>query len=106
YVALGGGSRSDLWCQIVADVTGVPVVRAATAEATCLGASILAARAAKWYPDLTTAASAMTGTAGRFEPDPKTQAIYDRLYDQVYRPLFPTLQPLLHRLADLTEGAD
>jgi xylulokinase len=90
----------------VADVTGVPVVRAATAEATCLGAAILAARAAKWYPDLPTAADAMSGTAERFAPDPETQAIYDRIYGEVYRPLFPTLQPLLHRLADLTEEAD
>ncbi len=103
YVALGGGSRSDLWCQIVADVTGVLVVRAATAEATCLGASILAAVAARWYPNLATAAAAMTGTVGRFEPDPETQAIYDRIYGEVYRPLFPTLQPLLQRLAGLAE---
>jgi sugar (pentulose or hexulose) kinase len=106
YVALGGGSRSDLWCQIVADVTGVPVVRATTTEATCLGAGVLAAVAAQWYPNATTAAGAMTGTAGRFEPDPETQAIYAQLYDQVYHPLFPTLQPLLHRLTDLTESAD
>ncbi len=102
YVALGGGSRSDLWCQIVTDVTGVPVVRAATAEATCLGAAILATVAAKWYPDATSAASAMTGTAERFAPDAETHAIYDRIYGEVYRPLFPTLQPLLHRLADMT----
>ena len=106
YVALGGGSRSDLWCQIVTDVTGVPVVRAATAEATCLGAGILATRSAGWYPDLTTAADAMTGTAGRFEPDPKTQATYDRIYSEVYRSLFPTLQPLIHRLTELAESAD
>jgi sugar (pentulose or hexulose) kinase len=106
YVALGGGSRSNLWCQIVADVTGVPVVRAATAEATCLGAGILTAGSAGWYPDLTAAADAMTGTSGRFEPDPETQVIYDRIYGEVYRPLFPTLQPLIHRLTDLVEGAD
>jgi sugar (pentulose or hexulose) kinase len=103
YVALGGGSHSDLWCQIVADVTGVRVARAATAEATCLGAGILAAVAAQWYPDAPTAAGAMTGTAGRFEPDPETQAVYDRIYGEVYRPLFPTLQPLIHRLTDLAE---
>jgi sugar (pentulose or hexulose) kinase len=106
YVALGGGSRSDLWCQIVADVTGVQVMRAATAEATCLGAGILAARSARWYPDLPTTADAMTGTAGRFEPDPETQAIYDRIYREVYRPLFPTLQPLLHHLTNLAESTD
>jgi sugar (pentulose or hexulose) kinase len=105
YVALGGGSRSDLWCQIVADVTGADVVRAATTEATCLGAGILAARAAKWYPDLTAAADAMTDTAERFTPDPHIQDIYDHLYTNIYRPLFPTLQPLLHGLSELTDEA-
>jgi sugar (pentulose or hexulose) kinase len=103
YVALGGGSRSDLWCQIVADVTGVPIVRAATVEATCLGAGILAAVAAQWYPNATAAADAMTDTTARFAPDPETRAIYDRIYSEVYRPLFPTLQPLIRRLTELTE---
>ena len=31
-------------------------------------------------------------------------APYDRLYREVYQPLFPTLQPLIHRLAELTHG--
>jgi sugar (pentulose or hexulose) kinase len=106
YVALGGGSRSDLWCQILADVTGVSIARAATTEATCLGAGILAAAAAQWYPSAVAAAAAMASTVERFAPSPETQAIYDRIYSQVYRPLFPTLQPLLHRLTDLTESAD
>jgi sugar (pentulose or hexulose) kinase len=103
YVVMGGGSRSRLWCQIIADVTGVPVVRSTTSEATCLGAGILAAAAGGWYPDAISAADRMTGTAERFAPDPATQAIYDRLYREVYQPLFPTLQPLLHRLAALRQ---
>jgi xylulokinase len=104
YVALGGGSRSDLWCQIVADVTGVEVVRSATAEATCLGAGIVAAVAAGWYADAATAVGAMTGTGRRFAPEPRAQEIYERLYGEVYRSLFPTLQPLLHRLAEARGG--
>lgn len=104
YVAMGGGSRSNLWCQIIADVTGVPVVRSATAEATCLGAGIVAAAAAGWYPDAISAAANMAGTAGQFVPNPATQAVYDRLYSKVYRPLFPTLQPLLQHLTELTHG--
>jgi xylulokinase len=103
YVALGGGSRSDLWCQIVADVTGVRVARAATAEATCLGAGILAAVAAQWYSNAASAADAMTGTTRRFAPDPETHAIYDRIYGEVYCALFPTLRPLIHRLTELAE---
>jgi xylulokinase len=106
YVAMGGGSRSSLWCQIVADVTGVPVVRSATTEATCLGAGALAAAAAGWYPDVASAAEGMASTAERFAPNPETQAIYEPLYSEVYRPLFPTLQPLIRRLTELTHGAE
>lgn len=105
YVVMGGGSRSKLWCQIVADVTGVPIVRSTTTEATCLGAGILAAAAAGWYSDAKSAAEAMTGTAERFTPDPETQAIYEPLYEEVYKPLFPTLQSLVDRLTELTHDA-
>jgi sugar (pentulose or hexulose) kinase len=99
YVVLGGGSRSDLWCQILADATGVPLVRSTTAEATCLGAGILAATAAGWYADARGAAQHMTDTSRRFTPNPETQGVYERLY-QVYEGLFPVLQPLVHRLSE------
>ena len=104
YVTMGGGSRSDLWCQIIADVTGVDVVRSTTTEATCLGAGILAAAAAGWYTDVRAAAAAMTGTGDRFTPDPQAQRIYDAIYRDVYAPLFPAVQPLLNRLTELTRG--
>ncbi len=42
-VVMGGGSRSELWCQILADVLGRVIVRCETPEATALGAAILAA---------------------------------------------------------------
>jgi len=106
YVTMGGGSRSRLWCQITADITGVPVVRSTTAEATCLGAGILAAAAAGWYPDVQAAAAAMTGTAERFTPDPANQARYDRLYCDGSRPLFPAIQPVVARLTELTHGIE
>jgi xylulokinase len=102
YITLGGGSRSKLWCQIMADVTGVPIVRSTTTEATCLGAGILAAVAAGWYPDAYRAAAAMTDTADQFKPNPELQRFYEQLYQEVYKPLFPTLQALLHRLTELT----
>lgn len=103
YVVMGGGSQSHLWCQIIADVTGVPVVRSTTTEATCLGAGILAAVAVGWYPDINIAAESMTGTGSRFTPNSQTQAIYEQLYTEVYKPLFPTLQSLVQRLTDLTQ---
>jgi xylulokinase len=101
YIAMGGGSRSKLWCQIVADVTGVPVVRSTTSEATCLGAGMLAAVAAGWYPSVLEAANAMSGTGDRFTPRPELQAFYERLYREIYQKIFPTIQPLVDHLAEL-----
>jgi xylulokinase len=104
YVAVGGGSRSDLWLQIIADVTGTPVVRSNTVEATCLGAAIVAAVAAGWFADAEAAAQAMTSISKRFEPQTGNQAIYERLYRAVYQPLFPAVQDLVDRLTELTRS--
>lgn len=38
----GGGSRSDVWCRIIADIVGRPVSALATPEAASVGAAILA----------------------------------------------------------------
>jgi sugar (pentulose or hexulose) kinase len=102
-VAVGGGARSDLWCQILADITARPLYRSASHEAAALGAGILAATAAGWYSDVPQAARAMTRLQpGSFSPDPQQHGIYSRLYQQVYRHLFPALQIYLDRLTALT----
>ena len=58
---LGGGSRSPLWCQIIADVMGRPIKLVREQESTSLGAGIHAAAALGLHADLATAADAMTG---------------------------------------------
>lgn len=106
YVVLGGGSKSTLWCQIIADITTKRVLRAGTAEATCLGAAILAAVAVGWYGDTRAAATAMTSAGPSFEPQPATQQVYDQLYREVYQGLYPALRTSLTRLAELTQRTD
>jgi xylulokinase len=102
FIAIGGGAQSELWCQIIADITGKPVFRSTTTEAAALGAGILAAVAAGLYPDARQAAGAMTRLLPRpFEPDPSRHAFYTQLFEEVYRPLFPALQPYLDRLTRL-----
>jgi sugar (pentulose or hexulose) kinase len=101
YVILGGGSNSELWCQIMADVLGAAVVRAHTVEATCLGAGILGAYGVGWYSSVEEAAAAMTDVAERFEPDERTAAHYDKLFEEVYKPLYPAIREPLRRLKDL-----
>jgi xylulokinase len=102
YILMGGGSRSGLWCQIIADVTGQRVTRASTTEATNLGAGILAAAAAGWYAHVREAANAMTATERSFEPLETSHAIYDRLYHEVYCGLFQAVQQYVDRLTALT----
>jgi xylulokinase len=99
---VGGGSRSELWRQIVADVGGIPVTPSASTEASALGAAILAANAAGWYPDAGQAAAAMTESGKTIAPDPEAQGLYDRIYREVYRPLFPTLRSLVDRLGEIS----
>ena len=42
-LATGGGSKSDVWCQLQADITGLPIMIPKEKEAACLGAAIIAA---------------------------------------------------------------
>jgi xylulokinase len=106
YRTVGGGSRSQVWCQMIADVTGVVVERSASVEATCLGAGILAAAAAGWYGSTRQAAEAMTGIRDRFLPDEARREVYDRLYREVYQNVFPAMRPLVDRLSELCNQGD
>jgi glycerol kinase len=63
----GGASVNDLLMQFQADVLGVPVVRAATAETTALGAAYLAGLAAGYWKDAAEIAGQWKA-GGRFEP--------------------------------------
>ena len=42
-IATGGGAKSAIWCQLQADITGLPVQIPAEKEAACLGAAMIAA---------------------------------------------------------------
>jgi sugar (pentulose or hexulose) kinase len=93
---VGGASRSDLWMQIVADVTRRPVLTIRDDVEASLGAAMLAALAvgladrdafaAKWI-NLVERASPHDADAGR----------YTVLYEQ-YLALYPALRPVMHAL--------
>ncbi len=102
YVVMGGGSQSDLWCQILADVTQKPVVRAGTTEATALGAAILAAISSGLHASEAAATEAMTRQGRRFVPSASAER-YDRLYREVYEGLYQRIQKPLQRLAALRD---
>ncbi len=100
---LGGGSRSALWRQIIADVTRRPVVACREIETTSLGAGMHAAAAVGWYDSIAEAAAAMSDEGARHEPDERAAARYDRLFS-VYREIYPRNQELFGELRDALRG--
>jgi FGGY-family pentulose kinase len=97
-VAAGGPTRSRLWMQIHADVSGVPIYLSQTPDAPALGSAILATVAAGLYPDIVTAAGQMSRIADCIEPDPKRHEQY-QFYVEQYIATYPRLQPLMHEMA-------
>ncbi|MYU26345.1 FGGY family carbohydrate kinase [Streptomyces sp. SID8352] len=100
-VALGGGSRSPVWCQIIADVMRRRLTVVKEPESTCLGAGMLAAAAVGVHASVAAATEAMSGTASAYEPVPETAAVYDGIYE-VYRDIYPVNRDLFARLAAVT----
>jgi len=102
-VAVGGGTKSSLWTQVVTDVTGVAqVVPQITVGASYgdaylagLGAGVIT-RDVRWNPP-----------AEVLQPDPAAADRYAELY-RVYRELYPATKDLAHataRVQEATAGA-
>ena len=72
----GGGAKSDVMMQIIADVLGRPTSRAAIDDAAGLGAAICAAVGSGTYQDWAQAHAAMVQAGTRFDPQPAVVAAY------------------------------
>ncbi|MCS6849125.1 MAG: FGGY family carbohydrate kinase [Anaerolineae bacterium] len=94
-VAAGGPTKSRLWMQVHADVSGIPITLTRVSDATCLGSAVLAAVAGGLYPDITAAAGAMVHVRERIEPDLERHEAY-RFYADRYIETYPRLQDLIH----------
>lgn len=102
-LTIGGGSKSDLWCRIIANATRKPVKRLATAEATSLGAGITAAVGAGWFENAEAAAESMAGKVEDvIEPEPAEADRYADLLG-IYKRLYPSTQSILRDLTAFKE---
>lgn len=93
FVAVaGGGSQSDLICQIAADIFKRPVKRVQTYETSALGAAMATFMAIGTYKDEFEARDAMVHYTDTFLSDPKNVKIYDNIYKNIYLKLYKSLQ--------------
>ncbi len=75
----GGGANSAFWCQLLADVTGVPTARSMDTEIGAKGAFLTAVTTVTGE-DMTDAVERTVTLRDRFEPDPVRRAAYDELF--------------------------
>lgn len=93
---VGGGARSALWRQIVADVLGVRIVLPAVTDAS-YGVGLLAGVAAGFFESAAAAARLAQGVRAAHDPDPARAARYDALF-ALYKDTQAVLAPINHRL--------
>ena len=96
----GGGARSPLWRQILADVLGSELVTVNTTEGAAYGAALLAGVGAGVWPTVDAACATAIQTTGSTTPNADAVAYYNRAYAQ-YRDLYPILKPVFANLAGL-----
>jgi xylulokinase len=94
--ATGGGSRSPLWRQILADVMEASVVTTSTSEGAAQGAAMLAGVGCGWFGTVEEACQELVEIRDRMEPSADLEA-YHGQYAR-YRSLYPALAPTFHAL--------
>lgn len=90
----GGATRSELWMQIHADVSGIPLTLTEVPDAPALGSAILAAVAAGEYHSIEEASDAMVTITRKIEPDMKRHEEYKPLF-AAYERAYPALGHVL-----------
>ena len=93
----GGGAKSPVWQQILADVLNLELELLETEQGPGLGGAMLAAVGCGEYASVREAADAIVRITGTVKPDPEAVARYDARYE-TYRALYPALKPLFPQM--------
>ena len=97
-VASGGPTKSELWMQMHADVSNVPVSVPRESEGPVLGSAMLAAVGAGVYPNIQEAADNMVHTERTIQPNAEAHEEY-KFYVARYVETYRQLHGLMHELA-------
>jgi xylulokinase len=90
-VLAGGGARSDLWCQMVAEVFGLPVQKLHVGEQSAQGAALLAGAGMGLF-DIVETSARWAQYETTIEPDLVNQVEYQEVF-ALYRSIYLELKP-------------
>lgn len=98
-VACGGATKSPLWMQMHADVTGKPVTLTKVGDAVALGSCMMAAVGSGQYASFQEAADNMVHEVRTIEPNMQAHEEYS-FYCQQYAKTYPAMEELCHSVVD------
>jgi len=98
--ACGGGGKSALWRQMMADAFNRPINQLETKEGPALGVAILAGVASGVYSSVGEACKNLIRVKRTAQPDAEASRIYAGYYD-LYRSLYPALKNSYGKLTEL-----
>jgi xylulokinase len=94
--ATGGGAKSSLWRQIIADILNTELVVTNASEGPAFGAALLAGVASGVYASVQEACKQTIRIVERTEPNAATQSVYTQAYE-IYTALYPALKPIISK---------
>ena len=97
----GGGSQSDVICQITADIFNVPVKRIQTYETASLGVALAVFVAKGVFNSYCEATRNMVHVKDEFYPNSIANQKYEYLYNKVYLKLYPRLSKIYKRVRNI-----
>ena len=89
----GGGAKSPLWCNVVANIMNMEIVTLEKEEGPAMGAVMLAAVGCGEYKDVYEAAEKLVKTSKTYSPDPAVAAKYEKKYEK-FKKFYPALKDI------------
>lgn len=97
FVSIGGGSKSEVWAQIKADITGRKIVILDIKEAAVIGSALLAGVGVGVFKDIQEASDKVNLKVHKvIEPCSENYDAYDKYY-KIYNELYPCIKELYRK---------
>lgn len=97
---IGGGSKGDVWVQIMADILNKEIEVPKVSDAS-FGVCLIVATAIGWYASLQEAVRHAQSIVQRVVPNSENVKVYDEMFE-LYRELHRQTKQISHRLARMT----
>jgi xylulokinase len=94
----GGGAKSPLWCNMIANILNVKVDKINSVEGPAFGAAILAAVGCGKYASVEEACGKLIKVIDTTEQDKELVKLYNKKY-KVFKKLYPTLKKMFDVMA-------